>query len=83
MRIEDCAITRTHELAAPDVFLDVWLDRSAAYGGGIFLAGVIDSTVTRNDLQHQQNGMLLYGCNQIALTRNNASYNCRLRHAAL
>ena len=75
VRIEDCAITRTHELAAPDAFLDVWLDRSEAYGGAIFFAGVIDSTVTRNDLQHQQNGALLYGCNQIAVTRNNASYN--------
>ncbi len=75
VRIEDCAITRTHELAAPDVFLDVWLDRSAAYGGAIFFSGVIDSAITRNDLQHQQNGVLLYGCHQIAVTRNNASHN--------
>jgi parallel beta-helix repeat protein len=75
LRIEDCAITRTHELAAPDVFLDVWLDRSEAYGGAVFLNGVIDSVLTGNDVQHQQSGLLLYGCNRVEIARNNASHN--------
>ena len=43
-----CAATRTHEVAGPDVFLDVWLDRSRAYGGGIFLSGVIESVISKN-----------------------------------
>jgi parallel beta-helix repeat protein len=73
--IEGCAITRTHEIAGPGVFLDVWLDRSAAYGGGILLSNVIDSALLNNDLQHQQNGALLYGCNRVEIARNNASYN--------
>lgn len=73
--IEGCAITRTHEIAGPGVFLDVWLDRSAAYGAAILLANVIDSALTNNDLQHQQNGALLYGCNRVEIARNNASYN--------
>jgi parallel beta-helix repeat protein len=69
------AITRTHELRGPDVFLDVWLDRSKAYGGGIFMSGVIDSFILENDVQHQQNGILLYGCNNVEVARNNASFN--------
>jgi parallel beta-helix repeat protein len=68
-------VTRTHEVVGPDVFLDVWLDRSRAYGGGIFLSGVIDSTVTDNDVQHQQNGIMLYGCDHVEIARNNASFN--------
>ncbi len=75
VRILNNRVTATHEIAGPDVFLDVWLDRSAAYGGGIFLSGVIDSFVLDNDVQHQQNGVLLYGCNNIEAARNNASYN--------
>ena len=73
--VEHCSVTRTHELAGPDVFLDIWLDRSEAYGGGIFFNGVIDGQILNNDVQHQQNGILIYGCNQVALTENNASFN--------
>ena len=73
--VEHCTITRTHEVAGPDVFLDIWLDRSEAYGGGVFFNGVVDSEIVNNDLQHQQNGALIYGCNRVAVTGNNASYN--------
>jgi parallel beta-helix repeat protein len=75
IRIDHCHITRTHELPAPDTFLDVWLSRKEAYGGGIFLSGVIDSFVTDNDVQHQQSGIMLYGCNRVEIARNNTSYN--------
>lgn len=75
VRVLNNRVTRTHEVAGPDVFLDVWLDRSQAYGGGIFLSGVIDSFVLDNDVQHQQNGVMLYGSNNIEVARNNASYN--------
>jgi parallel beta-helix repeat protein len=75
MRVQRCAITRTHEIAGLDTFLDVWLDRSEAYGGGIFFSGVVDSFIEDNDVQHQQNGVLLYGCNNVELRRNNASFN--------
>jgi parallel beta-helix repeat protein len=68
-------ITRTHELPSPDTFLDVWLPREEAYGGGIFLSGVIDSFVFDNDVQHQQSGLMLYGCNRVEIARNNASFN--------
>ena len=75
VRVEHNKVTRTHEVAGPDVFLDVWLDRSQAYGGGIFMSGVIDSFVLDNDAQHQQNGIMLYGCNNVEVARNNASFN--------
>lgn len=75
VRIERCQVTRTRELAAPEVFLDVWLSRDEAYGGGIFMSGVIDSFVIDNDVQHQQSGIMLYGCNRVEVARNDASYN--------
>lgn len=75
VRIENCAVTRTHEVPAPDTFLDVWLARDQAYGGGIFLSGVLDSFVLDNDVRHQQSGIMLYGCNRIEVARNNASFN--------
>jgi len=75
VHLMDNHVTRTHELPAPDAFLDVWLPREQAYGGGIFLAGVIDSFVAGNDVRHQQNGIMLYGCNRVEVSRNDASYN--------
>lgn len=75
LHIEGCRVALTHELPAPSVFLDVWLPREEAYGGGIFLSGVSDSTVVNNDLQHQQNGLLLYGCRRVEVRHNVASYN--------
>jgi parallel beta-helix repeat protein len=75
VRVERCHVTRTHELPSPDVFLDVWLPRDEAYGGGIFFSGVKDSFVLDNDVQHQQSGIMLYGCNRIEVARNNASFN--------
>lgn len=75
VRVQGCTVTRTHELAGHDTFLDVWLDRSEAYGSGVFFSGVQDGFVLDNDLQHQQNGLMLYGCNKIEIARNNASFN--------
>ncbi len=75
IRVQGCAVTRTHELPGHDTFLDVWLDRSQAYGGGVFFSGVQDGFIEDNDVQHQQNGLLLYGCNKIEIARNNASFN--------
>ena len=75
IRVLNCQVTRTHEITGQDVFLDVWLDRSEAYGGGIFFSGIKDSFIEGNDVQHQQNGIMLYGCNKIEIVRNNASFN--------
>src|SRR5690606_36529428 len=54
--------------------LDIWLDAERAYGGGILLQEVEDSTISRNDLQHQMNGLLTYDCKRLTVRENNASY---------
>lgn len=75
LRLERNRARNTHELAGPNIFLDVWLGRQHAYGGGFFLAGCADGVLDGNDCQHQQNGILLYGCQNMRATRNNASFN--------
>ncbi len=74
LTITDCQITSTAEVAANTVFLDIWLDAERAYGGGILLQEVEDSAVSRNDLQHQMNGLLTYDCKRLTVRENNASY---------
>lgn len=68
-------ITSTAEVGANTVFLDIWLPAEEAYGGGVFLCNVRDSRIIENDLQHQMNGLLTYGCSGLKVLRNNASYN--------
>jgi len=74
LSIMDCQVTASVEVPANTIFLDIWLPLERAYGGGILLAGTEDSTVTRNDLQHQMNGLLSYGCRRLTVSNNNASY---------
>jgi parallel beta-helix repeat protein len=74
LRIEGCAITATAEEAANTLFLDVWRTAEQAYGGGVFLQNVVDSSIVGNDLQHQQNGLLCYGCSGLELRGNLANY---------
>ncbi len=73
--VERCRVRHTHELPTPGVFLDVWLPLSQAYGGGILFSGVQDGFILNNDVQHQQNGILLYGCENVHVSGNDASYN--------
>lgn len=74
LTITDCQVTSTAEVAANTIFLDIWLDAQHAYGGGILLWEVEDSTLTQNDLQHQMNGLLTYDCQRLTMHHNNASY---------
>ncbi|MBZ0294869.1 MAG: right-handed parallel beta-helix repeat-containing protein [Anaerolineae bacterium] len=74
LSITDCQVASTAEVAANTIFLDIWLDAQHAYGGGILLSEVEDSTLTRNDLQHQMNGLLTYDCQRLTVSHNNASY---------
>jgi parallel beta-helix repeat protein len=72
--ILDCQVTAIAEVPANTVFLDIWLPLERAYGGGILLANTQDSTLRGNDLQHQMNGLLSYGCRGLKVSHNNASY---------
>ncbi|MBZ0289851.1 MAG: right-handed parallel beta-helix repeat-containing protein, partial [Anaerolineae bacterium] len=75
LTIDHCQITSTAEVEPNTIFLDIWLKADAAYGGGVLLWNVQDSTISANDLQHQMNGLLTYGCNRLTVKENTASYN--------
>jgi len=73
--VTGCQITSTAEIEANTIFLDIWLPAESAYGAGIFLWNASDSRIEDNDLQHQMNGLLTYGCARLQVRRNNASYS--------
>lgn len=75
LRLEANSITSTAEIAPNTVFLDVWRGADDPYGGAILLRRVVDSRVADNDVQHQQNGLLMYGCQRLTVEHNQASYN--------
>ncbi len=74
LTITGCQVTSTAEVPANTVFLDVWLPLERAYGGGILLDRCTDAHVLENDLQHQMNGFLSYGCQWLVVQKNNASF---------
>jgi parallel beta-helix repeat protein len=74
LEITGCRVTSTAEVPPNTIFLNIWLPADEAYGGGIFLGEVEDSLVSENDLQHQMNGLLTYGCRRLTVRSNVASY---------
>lgn len=68
-------ITSTAEVAPNTLFLDIWLPVDQAYGGAILLVDCAECDIEENDLQHQQNGILSYGCSALAVRRNDCGYN--------
>lgn len=74
LTIAGCTISATAEEPPNTLFLDIWRTAAQAYGGAIFLHQVRNSQVLNNDLQHQQNGLLCYGCARLAVRGNLASY---------
>lgn len=75
LQITGCALRATTELPANTAFLDIWRPAEAAYGGGIMLVDVRDALVAENDLQHQQSGLLCYGCARLVV-RDNIANHC-------
>lgn len=73
--IADCKVSGTAEVAPNTVFLDIWLPAEKAYGGGVCLIDCKNCEIVRNDLQHQMNGLLTYGCERLQVTENQCSYN--------
>lgn len=67
-------ITSTAEVAPNTVFLDIWRPAAQAYGAGILLVDVEDALIEENDLQHQMNGLLTYGCRRLSVRRNQCNY---------
>lgn len=83
IRLDDCAdvtidgvrVRDTAEIEGIDTFLYLWHPIDKVYSAGILLHRVADSSVRGCDLQHQMNGLLLYGCSGLTVERNNASFN--------
>ncbi len=73
--VTGCEVRATAELRANTVFLDIWRPAEQAYGGGIMLSGVVDGVIAGNDLQHQQSGLLCYGCERLTV-RDNLANHC-------
>lgn len=65
----------TQEIPHDTIFLDIWLGPEESYGGAIMLWDCEDSSVLENDIQHQMNGLLTYGCRRLTVRKNVASYN--------
>lgn len=74
LTLSGCQVTSTAETPPNTIFLDIWLPFEKAYGGGIVLVDCTEVRVLENDLQHQMNGLLAYGCGRLEVRRNNASY---------
>ncbi len=72
--IRGCQVRSSAEIAPGTIFLDVWRDADQAYGAGILLREVTNSTIRDCDLQHQMNGLVMYGCRQLQVINNLANY---------
>jgi parallel beta-helix repeat protein len=72
---EDITVRNTAEIEGIDTFLYLWQPVDKVYSGAILLVNVQGGAVRRCDLQHQMNGLLMYGCSQLEVERNNASFN--------
>lgn len=83
LRFDDCEdvtlekleVRGTYEIEGIDTFLYLWLPIEKVYGGAVLLNNVRGGAVRDCDLQHQMNGVLLYGCANLTVERNNASFN--------
>jgi parallel beta-helix repeat protein len=72
--VTNCQITNTSEVPANSEFLDIWQTHEHAPGGAVMLLRVRDSAFTRNNLQHQQNGVLAYYCSNLLFEENITNY---------
>lgn len=74
LTIEACTIRATAEAPANTLFLDIWRPADQAYGGAILLHRVSGAHIAQNDLQHQQNGLLCYTCQDLRIYSNIANH---------
>ena len=73
--LADLRVRDTAEIEGIDTFLYLWLPIEQVYSGAVLLNDVQGGVVRNCDLQHQMNGVLLYGCSRVTVEKNNASFN--------
>lgn len=75
LTIESVKVRDTWEIPGIDTFLYLWLPIEKVYGSALLLHRVNHAAVRDCDFQHQLNGVLLYGCQDVTVKRVNASFN--------
>jgi parallel beta-helix repeat protein len=75
LTIENVHVRDTAEIEGIDTFLYLWHPLEKAYGGAILCHDVHGGAIRACDLQHQMNGVLLYGSSGLTIEKTNASFN--------
>jgi parallel beta-helix repeat protein len=75
LTLESVRIRATAEIEGFDTFLYLWQPLEKAYGAAMLLNDVQGGTIRGCDIQHQMNGILIYGSNGLTIEKNNASFN--------
>lgn len=73
--IDTVRVRDTAEIEGIDTFLYLWLPIAEVYSGAVLLNDCQGGALRNCDLQHQMNGILLYGCTGVTVEQNNASFN--------
>lgn len=73
--VRNCDISGTAEEPPNTLFLDIWRRTDEAYGSALLLIECEGSAIETNMLQHQQNGILTYGCRGLTVRGNQCNYN--------
>lgn len=73
--VRGCDISNTAEEPPNTLFLDIWRRADEAYGSAVLLIECEGCVVEGNLLQHQQNGILTFGCRDLTVRANQCNYN--------
>ncbi len=75
LTLEDVRVRDTAEIEGIDTFLYLWHPLDHVTSGAILCHDVHGGAIRACDLQHQMNGILLYGSSGLIVEKTNASFN--------
>lgn len=75
LTVENVHVRDTAEIEGIDTFLYLWNPLENVYSGAILCHDVHGGTIRACDVQHQMNGILLYGSTGLTIEKTNASFN--------
>ncbi|MBI5957758.1 MAG: right-handed parallel beta-helix repeat-containing protein [Chloroflexi bacterium] len=75
LTLDSVRIRDTAEIEGIDTFLYLWHPLENVYSGAILCHDVHGGAIRACDVQHQMNGILLYGCDGLTIEKTNASFN--------
>ncbi|MCX7848130.1 MAG: right-handed parallel beta-helix repeat-containing protein [bacterium] len=74
LTITNTSACATAEIPSDTLFLDIWLPVEQAYGAGLLLSNVRNSTIADNNYEHCMCGILTYACSHLTVVRNKVNY---------